>query len=764
MRFGTEHPRKDLEQNTIATFNVLEAMRANGCQRIAFSSTGSVYGEAKVIPTPEDAPFPVQTSLYGASKLAGEGLISAYCEGFGFQALVFRFVSNSGRAVHPRPRLRLLQKSSPDPSTLHILGNGKQRKSYLYIQDCIDAMLTAIDKTTTKFEVYNLGTDEYCEVNNSIGWICGHLGLSPALTYGGGERGWIGDNPFIFLETKKFAASVETETYDPRRDHQNGQLSREEPMGAGSQRLNEGACRGRPSASLSAPGKNRRSLRYWIATSRANFLRALQGCRRVHAVDPCSDLMTSIFRFKIVKTLREFRKRASYTLVLWVVLSHVADHEYRITDMPMLGRRDNGVGSEKTSLAGKVAVVTGASRGFGRVLCDVLWQAGADLFVTARDGTALADLASELNGRQSTARQRIETFASDIGGDGAAAKIVDNAKAAFGGFDIVVCNAAMQGPIGLSWEVEASAWKDALVVDLIAPVELANRVVPVLLSRGGGSIVFISGGGATGPRPRFSAYATAKAGLVRFAETLAHELKGTNVTVNAVAPGAMPTGMLEEIVAAGGVVASEREYEIATRVLSDGYDVMVLAAKLVAFLASDVGHCISGRLVSAQSDRWEDWPAHAAALDSSDLYTLRRITGRDRGQDWGINDAGGGHRRVWPHWAERAKALGPARLLACADVVKSRAEALAKNAPDAVAYDDWRAAVAHPGVDIVIIATLHNSLAEITEGAICAGHHVLVEKPAARRAPEIAHLPELAAAKGVQGPRWLQPSLSPRPS
>jgi UDP-glucose 4-epimerase len=115
VRFGTEHPRKDLEQNTIATFNVLEAMRANGVKRIGFSSTGSTYGEAAVIPTPEDAPFPVQTSLYGASKVAGEGLIAAYCEGFGFEGYIFRFVSISGRAIHPRSHFRLLQTAHGAP-------------------------------------------------------------------------------------------------------------------------------------------------------------------------------------------------------------------------------------------------------------------------------------------------------------------------------------------------------------------------------------------------------------------------------------------------------------------------------------------------------------------------------------------------------------------------------------------------------------------------------------------------------------------------
>jgi UDP-glucose 4-epimerase len=206
VRFGTEHPRKDLEQNTIATFNVLEAMRANGIQRIAFSSTGSIYGEAQVFPTPEDAPFPIQTSLYGASKLAGEGLIQAYCEGYGFQGYIFRFVSILGERYSHGHVFDFYKKLLDNPNELSILGNGHQRKSYLYIQDCIDAILHVIENAHEKVNIYNLGADEYCEVNDSVGWICEYLGLDPRRIYSGGERGWIGDNPFIFLDTAKIRA------------------------------------------------------------------------------------------------------------------------------------------------------------------------------------------------------------------------------------------------------------------------------------------------------------------------------------------------------------------------------------------------------------------------------------------------------------------------------------------------------------------------------------------------------------------------------
>jgi UDP-glucose 4-epimerase len=175
-------------------------MRANGVKRIAFSSTGSVYGEAETIPTPEDAPFPVQTSLYGASKVAGECLIQAYCEGFGFEGYIFRFVSILGERYSHGHVFDFYKSLRANASELRVLGNGKQRKSYLYIEDCIDAILLAMSRPTRKVHVYNLGTDEYCQVNDSIGWICEALGFSPRLDYSGGDRGWVGDNPFIFLD------------------------------------------------------------------------------------------------------------------------------------------------------------------------------------------------------------------------------------------------------------------------------------------------------------------------------------------------------------------------------------------------------------------------------------------------------------------------------------------------------------------------------------------------------------------------------------
>jgi len=212
VRFGLNHPRRDLEQNTIATFNVLEAMRANNITRIAFSSTGSVYGEAEIIPTPEAAPFPIQTSLYAASKVAGENLIQAYCEGFGLEGYIFRFVSILGERYTHGHVFDFYKQLLANPRELKVLGDGTQRKSYLYIQDCLSAMLHVLNLGTARtvrhrVQIYNLGTQEYVQVNDSIRIICQHLGLQPRMVYSGGNRGWVGDNPFIFLDTAKIRAT-----------------------------------------------------------------------------------------------------------------------------------------------------------------------------------------------------------------------------------------------------------------------------------------------------------------------------------------------------------------------------------------------------------------------------------------------------------------------------------------------------------------------------------------------------------------------------
>lgn len=206
VRFGWDAPRRDLEQNVLATHHVLEAMRRTGVRRLLFSSTGSVYGETNVVPTPEDAPFPVQTSLYGASKTAAEAYIAAYAEAGIVSASVFRFVSLLGPRYSHGHVIDFVRSLLDDPARLVILGDGSQRKSYLHVSDCVRAVASRLGHDPT-FELFNLGVDGFCTVRDSASWICERLGLTPTFEYTGGDRGWIGDNPNIYLDTTRIRST-----------------------------------------------------------------------------------------------------------------------------------------------------------------------------------------------------------------------------------------------------------------------------------------------------------------------------------------------------------------------------------------------------------------------------------------------------------------------------------------------------------------------------------------------------------------------------
>ena len=203
VRFGPDRPSVDLEQNTITTHRVLEAARIAGVNKFIFSSTGSVYGESEIVPTPENAPFPIQTSLYGASKLACEGMIAAYSESFGMQVWIFRFVSILGPHYTHGHVFDFYKQLMEHPENLTVLGNGYQKKSYLHVSDCIAAINVALNSASASVNIFNLGVDGYCEVRDSIGWITDELGLIPQISFGTESKGWIGDNPLIHLDTKK---------------------------------------------------------------------------------------------------------------------------------------------------------------------------------------------------------------------------------------------------------------------------------------------------------------------------------------------------------------------------------------------------------------------------------------------------------------------------------------------------------------------------------------------------------------------------------
>lgn len=203
-----KEPLRCLEQNTIATSNLLEAMRANNVKKIVFASTGSVYGEPKVFPTPEDAPFPIQTSMYSASKLACEGLLEAYAEGYNFQVYIFRFVSLMGERYSHGCVYDFYNKLRKDPTRLDILGNGKQKKSYLYVGDCVNAIFKVVSESKEKINIYNLGNEGYIDVTTIAEIVIKELGLKNVkIVYGDGERGWVGDSPFIHLDIKKIKST-----------------------------------------------------------------------------------------------------------------------------------------------------------------------------------------------------------------------------------------------------------------------------------------------------------------------------------------------------------------------------------------------------------------------------------------------------------------------------------------------------------------------------------------------------------------------------
>ena len=203
VRFGLLNPKKDLEQNTIVTSNILEVMRKKKIKKIIFCSTGSVYGESKNIPTSENENFPIQTSFYGASKVAGESLVQAYCEAYNMKAWIFRFVSILGQRYTHGHVYDFCKQLFKNKRTLKALGDGNQKKSYLHVNDCINAIFIGIKKSKDRINIFNLGTEEYISVKESIKILCKYLKINPKVYFGGGKRGWIGDSPFIFLNIKK---------------------------------------------------------------------------------------------------------------------------------------------------------------------------------------------------------------------------------------------------------------------------------------------------------------------------------------------------------------------------------------------------------------------------------------------------------------------------------------------------------------------------------------------------------------------------------
>ena len=280
----------------------------------------------------------------------------------------------------------------------------------------------------------------------------------------------------------------------------------------------------------------------------------------------------------------------------------------------------------------RYCLITGATRGFGEVLAREFWEAGASLALIARSRDGLERLVANLGKRS---QQEVITLTADLANPEATGKIVSPVRGKFPRLDVLINNAAIQGPIGSFWENDWEEWVKTIQVDLLSPIALCRAVSPWMIEQGGGSIINLSGGGATGPRANFSAYATAKTGLVRFSETLAEELRPYNVRVNCIAPGAMNTAMLNEVVDRGADAAGQKEYAQAVKVKQSGGASMQRVAQLCLFLVSDAARGISGKLISAVWDPITSLPEHLDELSGSDIYTLRRIVPKDRGKTWG---------------------------------------------------------------------------------------------------------------------------------
>jgi NAD(P)-dependent dehydrogenase (short-subunit alcohol dehydrogenase family) len=280
----------------------------------------------------------------------------------------------------------------------------------------------------------------------------------------------------------------------------------------------------------------------------------------------------------------------------------------------------------------RFCLITGASRGLGRVLSQYFWQQDWNLILVARHEQGLTEVLRSLDKRGD---QSAYAIAADLANSEETERIVEEARSVVPSLDTLINNAAIQGAIGPLWKIDWSEWANTLQVDLLAPVYLCHRISSWMMENGGGSIINLSGGGATAPRANFSAYATAKAGLARFSETLAEELKPYNIRVNCIAPGPMGTAMLEEVVAKGEETVGKKEYESAIRTLREGGASMRRVAELCYLLSSDAARGITGKLISALWDNWELWPKHIDELSGTDAYTLRRIIGRDRGISWG---------------------------------------------------------------------------------------------------------------------------------
>lgn len=286
------------------------------------------------------------------------------------------------------------------------------------------------------------------------------------------------------------------------------------------------------------------------------------------------------------------------------------------------------------TLAGKQAIITGANQGLGLEIARKFVSAGADVMICARNEARLEDACAELRGMAAN-DQKIVAQAADVSVESDAYAVVQKTLALLGGCHILINNAGVYGPMGEIESVDWQDWKKTIEINVYGSVLMSRALLPHFKAQRYGKLIQISGGGATNPLPRISAYAASKAAIVRYAETLAIEVSDKGIDVNCIAPGALNTRMLDEVLQVGPDKVGQAFYERAVKQKEDGGTSLAKGAELALFLASGASDGITGKLISAVWDNWEQWPQYLDELVQSDVYTLRRITGKDRGFEWG---------------------------------------------------------------------------------------------------------------------------------
>ena len=290
--------------------------------------------------------------------------------------------------------------------------------------------------------------------------------------------------------------------------------------------------------------------------------------------------------------------------------------------------------STNVSLAGRNAIITGASQGLGRAIAEAYVDAGASVCLCARDAAMLEEVRDALVARAGGA-QRVITVQADVADESDVQRLIATALESFPRVHVLVNNAGVYGPMGPIESIDWAEWVRAIQINLMGSVLCCRAIVPHFKSHRYGKIVQLSGGGATQPLPNISAYAASKAGIVRFAETLAQETQAWGIDVNSIAPGALKTRLLDQLLANDPGQVGEAFYERMSRLKDQGSTPLEIGAALSVFLGSATSDGITGKLLSAQWDPWASLPEHADDLRGTDIYTLRRIVPKDRGFSWG---------------------------------------------------------------------------------------------------------------------------------